>query len=458
MIKMKWKRYFVWISLICFFLACFSLYFPAVASNEVTSSDSGEGLLYVVPVKQTIESGLEQYMRRAFSEAEQMGASYIILEINTLGGAIDAAMSIGDLIVNSPIPTVAYIQGRAISAGSYIALNADQIIMHERSTIGAAAVVNLSGEHIETDSKVVATWVKEMRAAAELNDRNPLYAEGMVLEDLIVEVPEINTVFDEGELVAFSAEEAVKAGYAEAIATNFADVMNYLNMSGAETVISELSFAEQVARFLTNPYVTVILFVIGLAGIGLEIFAPGFGVPGIIGISSFALYFIGNYIAGFAEVEHLLLFLVGIVLLLAEIFVPSFGVLGILGVLCLIGGIVLAAYSTENALASLGFAFVVTIVVLLFTARYFKHKGIWSKFVLKDQMTSEQGYNSATDHRSLIGKKGIAITPLRPSGTAFIDGQRIDVISAGDFIDKSQKIEVDQVEGTRVVVKKINEK
>lgn len=451
----KRGNWFAWrrrLSMICLLFWIMSI---AVSVHAQTNEAAAEGrkVVYVVPVEQTIESGLEQFLRRSFAEAAGAGADYIVLEINTLGGAIDAALDIGDLIKNSSIPVVAYIKGRAISAGSYIALNADQIVMHPGATIGAAAVVDISGTPVE-DSKVIATWAGEMTAAAELHGRNPDYAKGMVNQQLTIEVPEIGKVFEKGELIAFSAAEAVKTGYAEATARNLNELLAYLNMESAEVIISELSVAEQIARFLTNPYVTVILFIVGLAGIGLEIFAPGFGLPGIIGVSSFVLYFFGNYVAGFAQVEHLLLFVAGIVLMLIEIFMPSFGIFGIIGILCLIAGVVLAAYNTGNALASLGTAFLVTIIVLAVASRYMKRRGVWSKFVLKDQLTSDQGYNSAVERKDLIGKTGIALTPLRPSGTVQIDGERIDVVSAGEFIAKDQKVVVHEVEGTRIVVRK----
>lgn len=426
------------------------------SAEESASASTHSRLVYVIPVEQTIESGLQSFLTRAFAEAEKQNANHIILKINTLGGSVEAAMEIGELIRSSPIPTVAFIEAKAISAGSYIALNANQIVMAPASTIGAAAVVDISGKRIE-DSKVIATWVGEMESAASLNNRNTKYAAGMVDDRIVVEVPEIDKTFKAGELIVFTDQEALKAGYAEAIKSNVNEVVQYLGVENAEIEVVKLTFAERLARVLTNPFVMPILLLVGLGGIVFELFAPGFGAPGIIGIVSFALYFFGNYIAGFAGVEHIILFVVGIVLLIIEMFVPSFGILGISGVLCLFAGIVLAAYDREKALLSLGVAILIAVVLLFVLFKYFGHRGIWNRFILKEEFKTEAGYVTTAPKDHLIGKQGVALTTLRPSGTAIIDDMQVDVVTSGQFIKASTPIEVFQVEGSRVVVREIKQ-
>lgn len=437
----------------------------ASASAELASHDAAEGadhkptgthnrLVYVIPIEQTIESGLQRFLERSFAEAEKHHASHIILRINTLGGSVEAAMGIGELIRLSPIPTIAFIEGKAISAGSYIALNANEIAMAKGSTIGAAAVVDISGNRVE-DSKIVATWVGEMESAALLNGRNTLYAAGMVDDRLNVEVKEIGETFGPGELIVFNYEQALAAGYAEVLASNINEIIDHIGIEQPEIVEIKPSFAERLARILTNPFVMPLLLLIGLGGIVIELFAPGFGAPGIIGIASFALYFFGNYVAGFAGVEHIVLFVLGIVLLLIEIFVPSFGILGVSGILSLFAGIILAAYDREKAMYSLGIAIIIAIILVAVIAKYFKHRGVWNRFILKEEFKTEAGYVSSSSKEHLLGKQGIALTTLRPSGTALIEDQRVDVVTSGQFIKANQPIEVVQVEGTRVVVREI---
>lgn len=411
-----------------------------------------EGGTAVIPVDQTIETGLQSYMERAFAEAESRGVTTIVLEIDTFGGRVDAAVEIGELVRNSTMETVAYVEGKAISAGSYIALNTDRMFMRKGSTIGDAAVVTVSGQRV-TDSKIVSMWVGQMRSAAQATGRNADIAEGMVDENKTIEIPEIGRTKAAGELITLTAEEAVKVAYAERVVGSLDEVMEELGVS--DYVRIDQTPAERLARILTNPAVTTVLFILGLAGLLIELLVPGFGIPGIVGICSFALYFLGNYVAGFAGVEHLALFIAGVVLLLLELFVPSFGILGILGIVSLISGVVMAAYDSSNALGSLGIAVLIAGVIVAVFVRYFKHKGIWNRFILKEQLRTDEGYVSHSSKAELLGKTGSAVTPLRPAGTVIIGRERIDVVTYGDWIPANAKVEVVKIEGVRVVVREV---
>jgi len=419
------------------------------ASDDVNSNPNR--FVYVVPVHDTIDTGVQQFLKRAFREAEEVGAQYIVLDINTFGGYLDTAMDIGVMIQEQSIPTVAFVRGQAFSAGSYIALSADQIVMQPGSVIGAAAIVDGAGNRI-TDSKTVSGWVKKMRSAAEQAGRHPLYAEGMVDDQIVVEVPELGVTFGRGQLISFSTEEALQAGYAEHSAADIDGVLDYIGATGYSIVEVEVSLAEQVGRVLTNPIVQTLLLIIGIAGVIIELLIPGFGVPGILGIAGFALYFIGNYVFGFAGVEHIALFVAGIILMLFELFVPSFGVLGILGIISLFSGVVLSAHETGQAVLSLGIAVVVAVIIVAIVAKLFKHRGVWNRFILQDRLDKESGFISNTEHPELLGATGVASTVLRPAGTAIIDGKRYDVVTNGEYITAGSSIEVIQVEGLRIVV------
>lgn len=425
---------------------------PAESSSAALPGTSVQKV-YVVPVKQTIETGLERFLARAIAEAEEAGAAQIIFEIDTLGGRVDAAEGIGQRIRDSKVPTVAFVQGRAVSAGSYIALNAGRIVMKPGGSIGAAAVVDGSGTEVD-NPKVVSHWASMMRAAAELRGRNPVIAEGMADKNTGVPLPEIGKTFEKGQIVSLTSEEALKVGYADHLADDLPGVLAYIGMSEAEIVPVDPTASERLARLLTHPVVMTLLLLVGIAGVAIELFVPGFGFPGILGVAAFALYFFGHYIAGFAGVEHMILFVIGIVLLIVEIFMPSFGILGIAGIASIVGGVIMAAYDTENALLSLGIAFGLSIVVVAIVIRIFRRRGIWNKFILREQLTSEQGFNSHEAKDDLLGVEGTALTPLRPSGTAMLQGKRVDVVTGGEFIASGQSIEVIQVEGTRVVVRK----
>ena len=419
-------------------------------------STAASGLVYVIPVEQTIESGLESFLKRGIEEAEKAGADVIVLRINTLGGAVNAAIGIGEAIRSSRVPTVAFVQGKAISAGSYIALNADQIVMAPGSSIGAAAVVDISGNRV-TDSKTIAAWAGQMRSAAEINGRNPDYAEGMVDDSKVIEVPEIGKTFGKGELISFTAEEALKAGYAETVASDLTGVLEHLGMEDAAVETVEPTVSERLARFLTNPAVMTILLLLGFGGIAFELLAPGFGVPGIVGVCAFVLFFFGNIVAGFAGIEHIILFVAGIILLVLELFIPSFGILGVSGFICLVLGIVLAQANITQALSSLGISLLVVVVIMVFGFRRLKDRGIWNRFVLRDEFKSESGYVPTEPKDHLLGQTGTALTVLRPAGIARIGDERVDVVTDGEYVEAGRRVKVIHVEGTRVVVREIGE-
>ncbi|CAG7619909.1 nodulation protein NfeD [Paenibacillus allorhizosphaerae] len=424
------------------------------ASAE-TGSPPAAAPVVIIPVHHTIETGLEQFLMRAFREAQEMRAMHIILDIDTLGGRVDSAEEIGELIRGSTIPTIAYVHGKAVSAGSYIAMNAGKIAMEPGSSIGAAAVVDAAGNEVES-VKVVAHWSSQMKSAAELRGRNSRIAEAMADKNVGVTMPEIGRTVEKGQILSLTAEEALKVGYAETIANNVQEVVRFIKAEGHPVVNIELSAAERFARFITQPWVSMLLLFIGIAGVAIEIFVPGFGIPGILGLIGFGLYFFGHYIAGFAGVEDLVLFALGILLLLIEVFVSSFGILGILGAISLISGVVMAAYNTQKAMLNLGLAFILAVIVVAIVIKYFKHRGVWNRFILREQLTSEKGYTSAKSRTDLIGMTGRALTPLRPSGTALFGEERVDVVTSGDFIPAGRDVVVVQSEGTRVVVKEKN--
>ncbi|MBO8171399.1 MAG: nodulation protein NfeD [Bacillaceae bacterium] len=421
--------------------------FILMSGFSPNASAEGE-VVYVIPVEHAIERGLQNFLQRAFAEAHDSGADAILLEIDTPGGVVDAADKIGNLIRSSEIPVTAFILNDAFSAGTYIALNADQIIMRPGSAMGAATPIDLSGNM--ASQKMVSAWTKEMMAAADLNDRNPDIARAMVNPD--VEIPGLT---EKGEVLSLHASEALEHGYAEHIADNRAEALDYMNLQGATVIEVDLTAGEQIARWVTHPYVMPVLLSIGLIGLALELLIPGFGVPGIIGASAFILYFFGHFFAGHATWIHVLLFVVGILLMFIEVFVPGFGIFGGLGIAALVAGIVMSAYDTAQGLVSLGIAFVLTLIFVVVMVKYFGYRGVWNRFILRDEMKTESGYVASEDRRHLVGKEGTALSTLRPAGTAEIDEERLDVVSEGGYIESGKPIRVVKVEGTRIVVREI---
>ncbi len=412
------------------------------------------GAVYVIPVQQTVQSGLASFLERAFNEAEEAKASLVVLDIDTPGGRLDTAEAIGKHIREASVPTVAFVTGKAASAGAYLSLNADAIAMAPGSTIGAAMIVDGAGNAVD-NPKLVSFWSEEMRAAAEMNGRNPSIAIGMVDPNRIVELEEIGETSKQGQIISLSAENAFKVGYADKLASTVEEVAAWKGLSDRAIVEIKPSLAERVSEFLTSPGISLLLLVIGIAGVAIEFLVPGFGAPGITGLIAFGLYFFGQSIAGFAGMESMVVFLLGIGLLILEIFVPSFGILGILGIVSVIAGITMGAYDSGNALRTLGIAVLVAAVVVGVVVYVFRKRGVWNRFILKEELTSDKGFVPQQSREHWIGQTGVAVSLLRPSGIAEIAGSRLDVITAGEFIERGKAVQVTSVDGTRIVVKEI---
>ncbi|WP_235427235.1 NfeD family protein [Cohnella kolymensis] len=414
------------------------------------------GAVYVIPVKQTVQSGLSSFLDRALTEAEQAKASLVVLEIDTPGGRLDTAEEIGQRIRSSAVPTVAFVTGKAASAGAYLALNAGDIAMAPGTTIGAAMIVDAAGNPVE-NPKYVSFWAEEMRSAAELNGRNPAIAIGMVDPKRVVELKELGETKEKGQILSLSADSALKVGYSELTAKSTDEVIEWKGLSDRQVIDMNPSLAEKIAEVVTSPGISTLLLILGIAGIAIEMLVPGFGVPGFTGLIAFGLYFFGQSIAGFAGMESMVLFILGIILLVLEMFVPSFGILGILGIAALIFGITMGAFDTGNALQSLGIAVLVASVIILIFAYIFRRKGIWNRFILRDELTADQGYVPNEGRQSWLGQEGLALSELRPAGVAEIGGQRVDVVTSGEFVERGKPVRVISADGTRIVVKELQQ-
>lgn len=417
--------------------------FPVQAKTEKS--------VYFVPVEKTVEQGLGAFIDRSIKEAEKIGASNIVFEMNTPGGAVDAALDIAQSLRNTDIPTTAFINKSALSAGAYLALNADKIVMVPHSTMGSAAIIDQTGN--TAGKKAESMWFAEMKASAELNNRDPLYA--LAMADGSIDLPQYGA--GKGHLLTLTAEQALEVGYTDKIVSTRGELLDYLGLSGATILQMEESFADKLARFITHPVVVPILLSIGSLGLVIELYSPGFGIPGIMGLSSLLLFFYGHMIAGLAGMESIILVIIGIVLIVLEFFVPG-GIMGLIGVLSIITSLLLAAGNISHMIFSILIALLVTIIasVLLFK-RFGYEKGIFRRIILFDSTSSEKGYVSNQNRSDLIGLEGTTVTPLRPSGTAVFNDERIDVVTEGGFISSNKKVKIIKTEGPRIVVRETNE-
>jgi membrane-bound serine protease (ClpP class) len=421
-------------------------------------------VVYVVPIEGVVDLGLAPYVRRVLQEAQDQGAAAVVLEINTFGGRVDAAVQIRDAVLTAPVRTIAFVNKRAISAGALIALSAEKIVMAGGGTIGAATPVQMGQQGTAAqpvEEKTVSYVRKEFRATAESRNRPPLIAEAMV--DADVAIP---NVIEKGKLLTLTTDEALAQKVADFRADTLEAALGQLGLGGAEVRRPRANWAENVVRFLTHPVVSSMLITIALLGIIVELRTPGIGIAGGIGVASLVLFFWGHWLVQLAGWEEVLLVAAGIVLLGLEVFVtPGFGVAGVLGIGALLTGLVLSmtgggatAEFVFKAAGRVVFSLVFALLASLALLRFLPRLPIARRLVLETGLEARDGYASAPEgDLRWLGKQGRATSPLRPAGIAQFDGERVDVVSDGGLIEAGQRIEVIRVDGNRIVVRLIPE-
>ncbi len=430
-------------------------------ASSNSPAQNARKIVYLVPIDGVIDLGLAPLVARVLSEAAEAGASAVILDINTFGGRVDAAVLIRDALLHAKVPTVAFVNKRAISAGALIALAAEKIAMADGGTIGAATPVVMGAPGaapLPVAEKTVSYMRKEFGATAEARKRPPLLAEAMVDADV-----EIKGVIDKGKLLTLTTDEAMQHTLADFRANNVDAVLQHLGLAGAEVRQAVPTWAEALVRFLTNPIVSSLLMTVGILGVITEIRTPGFGVPGVIGLSSLGLFFWGHWLVQLAGYEEMLLVGVGLLLLAIELFVtPGFGIVGTLGVGALLGGLGLSLVGAGatwevivNAVWQVVLSLIVAIGAALVLLRFLPRLPFGRRLVLDSVLPAEEGFASAPEtDQNWLGKHGTAVSTLRPAGVADLGGQRVDVVSDGEFIEAGEPIEVTRVDGNRIVVRR----
>jgi membrane-bound serine protease (ClpP class) len=427
---------------------------------------SSDGLVvHVVPIEGVIDLGLAPFVERILGEAAAAGAAAVILEVNTFGGRVDAAVLIRDALLRAPVRTIAFVNKRAISAGALISLAAETIAMADGGTIGAATPVEVGapGSPAQPVAEKTVSYVrKEFRATAESRKRPLLLAEAMV--DADVEIPGLNA---KGKLLTLTTEEALAHGFADFRADTVDAVLALLGLASAEVRRATPNWAETLVRFLTHPLVSSLLTTIGILGIILELRTPGFGVPGALGVLSLGLFFWGHWLVRLAGWEEILLVAVGLVLLGVEIFVtPGFGLTGTLGLVALLGGLGLSLVGAGatwpvvlTALGQVVVSLLLAIVASLVVLRFLPRLPFGRRLILETELDAREGFASAPEADLMwLGKRGTAASTLRPAGIATLEGDRVDVVSDGEFIEAGEPITVVKVDGNRIVVRQLAER
>jgi len=429
----------------------------AIVVTPLTAVTAQQPMVYRIPVTGTIEMGLAPYVARVLSEASAAGARAAILDVNTLGGRVDAAMEIVDAVAASRIPVYAFVDPRAISAGALISVSADTVFMVPGALMGASTVV--TGDAQKASEKAQSVMRAQFRAIAERRGIDPRIGEAMVDEEIA-----IPGVVQAGKLLTLTSEEAVRVGYAIEV-SGFDDMLARVGLADARVVTPGINWAERLVRFLSDPFVAPLLLSIGTLGILIEIKTPSFGLAGSVGILSLAAFFGSHWIVGLAGMEEIILLGVGLIALAIEVFVvPGFGVAGVIALLCIGSSIFLALIGSlptwGDVMRASGIIFTAGLIVIaaiyLILRQLPAHGGARGIF-LRAATSRSEGYVAGDARADLVGREGIALTDLRPAGTMRVGTERLDVVSGAGFVPKGSRVRIVRTESYRHVVEPLDE-
>lgn len=402
-----------------------------------------KGDIYVIPIKGEINKATYHFLKNTIDDVLVKNPEAIIFEIDTYGGLINEAEKIKNLIIDIEVPTISFVNNKAESAGVLLTISSEKVVMAESSTIGSA-------ETIPNDEKTMSMWLSFLRDVAEIRGRDPEIIQAMADKNI-----EIDGVVETGRLLNLNSREAEKHGISDLVSDDYKDILEYFNIGYSNIVKIEEGVEIKLAKFLSNPYMSTFLLTLGFIGMVIEIFTPGFGIGGTLSIVSFALFFGGNILAGNSQWTSLILFVSGLILLIIEGMIPGFGLPGISGIILVGIGIILSMSTLTTAIISLSVALIVAVVLTLALIKFGHKSPFLSKIVLSTEQKNEKGYTSSNSREEYLGKEGISITELRPSGIVEVEGKRLDSLSEGGYIEKEVRIKIVKVEGSKIFVRRL---
>ncbi|MFN7139565.1 MAG: NfeD family protein, partial [Limisphaerales bacterium] len=342
--------------------------------------------------------------------------------------------------------------------------------MAPQSVIGAAAPVMMApggGAQDLSDTmeaKMTSALSALVRANAEKNGHNAEVADAMVkkTKELVIDGKVLN---EKGQILTLTDREAAmeygdppKPLLSAGTVATMDDLLKEIGFSNAQVVRIEPTGAERVGTWLNA--ISPLLIAIGLIAFYMEFQSPGFGLPGIVGIAAFGLYFLGGFIAGLSGAEWIVIFILGVVLIVLEFFVfPGTIFLGLAGAALIVVSVIMApvdiypgtpAWPTDvrfrvslmESLQTFGLALVITIVGALLLARILPKTPFYGQLVSQTISGSRTEMLVEQTRATRMGQVGVTTSVLRPGGRARFGDQTLDVISRGEMIPKGQEVKI----------------
>ncbi len=445
-----------------------------------------------IAVKGPISAALtDQIQNLVQTQIRDHDVNLLCFWIESPGGSPNDSINLANFLVGINADerrTVAYIAAEARADAAYIALACDQIVMRPRAVLGGSGAAELPEAERETTARSVAAIAEQKHhspalAGAMIDGKVPVFrytrqADGLVdyfTEQQAAKLPDAKqwqrgpAVGEPGHVLQLTGEQAEQYGLAHAVVPDFAGLKALYGLE-QDPALVEPGWADFLIDALNSPGVSIFLLLLGGAALYAELQSPGIGLGGLIAALCFLLYFWSAYLGGTAGWLEVLLFLAGIACLALEIFVlPGFGLFGLAGGLLVISSLILASqtfvlprndyqlHQLRNSLLTLTGAGLGVVVAVAAMRRYLPHTPMLNNMVLTPPSSEEVSRINVRealarlDH--LLGRRGVAFTPLVPGGKARIDDEIVDVLTDGEFIDRGLPVEVVEVRANRVVVR-----
>lgn len=420
----------------------------------------------VIPVGREIDMTAAREFSSGCREASKVGADYVLVHLNTYGGALDAADSIRTAILRLPVPTIAFVDNNAASAGALIALACDSVFMAPGSAMGSATVVNGSGEPMP--QKYQSYMANMMRATAEHHGRYSCGPDsGQWRRD-----PEVAAAMVNPETsLSLTADAAVEAHFADGVAAGIPQVLEQLHIADARVQTFDPSFGDTLLGFLASAGVRAVLVMFILGGIYMEMHTPGLGFAAAVALVATALYFLPMIVTGTMPAWIVLTLIAGIVLIALELFViPGFGITGITGIAVIVVALCGAAMETDGttgfsmaslgqALISLGVGSALAVALVLYLTSAHGPRFLRNRTRLTAELTDSDGYIGVdmTPVR-YVGQEGRAMTVLRPAGKVAVGNNVFDAVSTGSFVNAGRPVRIVKYENAQLYVVEVTAK
>ena len=418
--------------------------------------------VFVIPIETEIDQSAFHHFRQGEREALESGANLLVVKLNTYGGALDAADSIRTALLRCPLPTLAYVDVNAASAGALIALACDSVYMAPAASMGSATVVNGAGEPMPEKYQSYMSTI--MRATAEHHGRKSVGDSLVWRRDPAIAVSMVNPDVS----VSLTASQAVECGYADGIAPNLGAVLADIDMAGAEVSYYQSTLTDDIMGFLANAAVRAILVMLILGGIYMEMHTPGLGFAAAVSAVATVLYFLPMFVTGSMPAWVLLCFIVGVALIALEIFVvPGFGVTGISGiiavVMALVGGMLTNDAVTGfdfsslcNSLIIVGVGSLLAVGAIVYLTSSHGPKVFRKHTELMTELRVDDGFVGVDmSPVRYIGQIGETVTDMRPAGKIEIGNTVFDAVSTGPFIAAKKQVKVTKYENAQLYVSEV---